>query len=100
MEAEQVILDNHTIKVKEFLDRLLQLLPEPEMVSKKSSATTVPKGLLKWLCYVIYELTLLNDSVNLMAPGPGMDTCLLQQVRRQVNNMDSELAGMTHKIYH
>ena len=27
-----------------------------------------------------------------------MDTCLLQQLRRQVNNMDSELADITHKI--
>ena len=41
LEAEQVILDKHTDRVTEFLDRLLQLLPEPEKVSKKSSATTV-----------------------------------------------------------
>ena len=34
LEAEQVILDNHTDRVIEFSDRLLQLLPEPETVSK------------------------------------------------------------------
>ena len=41
LEAKQVILDNYTDTVTEFLDRLLQLLPELEKVSKKSSATTV-----------------------------------------------------------
>ena len=98
LEAEQVILDNHTNRVTEFSDRLLQLLPEPEMVSKKSPTTTVSKGLLKWLRYVIYELTSPNDSVDLMIPGPGMDTCLLRQLQKQVNNMDSEIANITQKI--
>ena len=41
LEAGQVILDNHTDRVTEFLDHLLQLLPELEKVSKKSSATIV-----------------------------------------------------------
>ena len=98
LEAEQVILDDHTNRVMECLDRLLQLLPEPEMVSKKSPTTTVVEGLLKQLRYVIYELTSLNDSVDLMTPRPGMDTCLLRQLRRQVNNMDFKLADVTHKI--
>ena len=52
------------------------MLLELEEVSKKSPATAVAKGLLKRLRYVIYELTSLNDSVDLMTPGPGMDTCL------------------------
>ena len=73
LEAEQVILDNHTDRVTEFLDHLLQLLPEPEKVSKNSSTIPVTEGLLKWLRYVIYELTLLNDTVNLMTSRPGMD---------------------------
>ena len=47
LDAEQVILDNHTDRVLEFSDRLLQLLPEPEKESKKSPATTVAEGLLK-----------------------------------------------------
>ena len=63
LEAEQVILDNHTDRVTDFLDRLLWLLPEPRKVSKKSPATVVAEGLLKRLCYVIYELTSLNDTV-------------------------------------
>ena len=91
LEAEQVTLDNHTDRVMEFSDRLLQLLPEPEEVSKKSPATTVAEGLLKRLRYGIYELTSLNDTVDLMTPGPGMHTCLLRQLRRQVNNMDLKL---------
>ena len=37
------------------------------------------------------------SSGNLMAPRPGMDTCLLRQLRSQVNNMHSELADITHK---
>ena len=69
LEAEQIILDNHTDRVTEFSDRLLQLLPEPEKVSKKSPATTVAEGLLKRLCYVIYKLKSLNDSIDLMAPA-------------------------------
>ena len=72
LDAEQVILDNC----------FLQLLPEPENGVKKSSATTVAEGLLKRLRYVIYELTSLNDSVDLMEPRNGMDTCLLLQLRR------------------
>ena len=98
LDAEQVILDNHTDRVTEFSDRLLQLLPEPERESKSSAASTVAENLLKRLRYVIYELTSLNDSADLMEPGPGMDTCLLRQLRRQVNNLDSELADITHKI--
>ena len=40
----------------------------------------------------------MNDSVELMEPRPGMGTCLLRQLRRQVNKMDFELADITHKI--
>ena len=47
LEAEQVIIDNHTDRVREFLDCLLELLPESETVSKKSPATIVAEGLLK-----------------------------------------------------
>ena len=61
LEAEQVILDNHMDRVTDFSDRLLQLLPEPEKVSNKSPGTTVTKGLLKRLSYVLYELISLND---------------------------------------
>ena len=43
LEAEQVILDNHTNRVTDFSHCLLRLLPELEEV-----------GLLKRLCYVIY----------------------------------------------
>ena len=47
VEAEQVILDNHTDRVTDILDHLLQLLLEPNKAPKKSSATTVAEGLLK-----------------------------------------------------
>ena len=77
LEAEQVPLDHHTDGVTEFSDYLLQLLPEPEKVLKRSPATTVADGLLKQLCYITYELTLVNDAVDLMTPGPGTNTCLL-----------------------
>ena len=79
LEAEQVILDNHMDKVTEFSDRLLQLLPEIEKVSKKSPATAVAEGLLKRFCYmyITHELTSLNDTVDFVTPRPGMDTCLL-----------------------
>ena len=40
----------------------------------------------------------MNDSVDSMVPRPGIDTRLLRQLPRQVNNMDSELANITHKI--
>ena len=41
LESEQVIAKNHTDRVTEFTDCLLQLLPELKKVSKKSAATTV-----------------------------------------------------------
>ena len=76
LEAKQVIVDNHMDRVTEFSHHLLQLLRELERVSRKLPATMVDRGLLKRRCYIIYELTSLNDSVHLMAPGPGMDSCL------------------------
>ena len=54
LEAEQVILDNHTHRARKFSDFLLQLLPELEKVSEESPATTVAEGLLKRLRYVIH----------------------------------------------
>ena len=57
LEVEQVILDNHPKRGTKFSDHLLQLLPEPEIVPKKSPATAVAEGLLK-RNYVIHELTL------------------------------------------
>ena len=98
LEADQAVLDNHTERVTEFLDRLPQLLQEPEKVSKKSSGTTVTEGLLKRLHYVIYELPSLNDTDDSVTPGPSMDSCLLRQLRRQVNKMDSKLVDIKHKI--
>ena len=44
LEAEQAVLDNHTNRVREFLDHLFQLLSELEKVSKKSPATTVAEA--------------------------------------------------------
>ena len=44
LEVEQAVLDNHTDKVMKFWDCLLQLLPEPEKVSKKSPFTTVAEA--------------------------------------------------------
>ena len=38
------------------------------------------------------------DTVDSMTPKPGMDSCLLWQLQRQVNNTDSELAEITHKV--
>ena len=80
------------------MGRLLQLLPELEKVSKKSIANTVTEGLLKRLHYIIHELTSLNDSVDLITLGCGINICLLLQLRRQVNNVDLELVDITHKI--
>ena len=97
--AEQVILDNHTNRVTEFGIVSFSCYQNRKWShGSHQRATTVAEGLLKQLRYVIYELTLLNDSVDLMTPGPGMDTCVLQQLQRQVNNMDLELSDITHKI--
>ena len=54
LDPEQGILDNHTDRVTEFSDRLLQLLPEWEKESR--STATVAESLLKRLRYVICEL--------------------------------------------
>ena len=60
----------------------------------------VAEGLLKQLCYMIYELTSLNDIADLITPGPDMDTHFQRQLRRQVNNVDLKVADIhvTHKI--
>lgn len=76
-------------RVTEFSDRLLQLLPEPGK-ELKTLETTVAKSLPKRLCYVIFELTSLKDSMDLMELRPGMNTTLLATW--------SELADITHKI--
>ena len=51
LEAEQAVVHNHIDKVTVLLYRLVQLLPEPDKVSKKLPAITVTKGLLKQLRY-------------------------------------------------
>ena len=42
--AQQAILDDHTDRVTEFQDRLLQLLPVPEKVSQKAPVTNAEEG--------------------------------------------------------
>ena len=98
LTAEQDVLDEHADKVTDYTDRLQQLLLVPEKVSKKASDTTLVESLLKRLRYVVMKLTSLNDTADSITRGPSMDTCILQQLRRQVNNMDSELADIIHKI--
>ena len=44
LEAEQAVLNEHTKRVTDFLDRPPQLLPEPEKVSKKSQAIKFAEG--------------------------------------------------------
>ena len=45
--TEQALLDEHTNRVTEFLDHLLQLLPVLEKVSQKASVTNIAEGLFK-----------------------------------------------------
>ena len=36
--------------------------------------------------------------MNSISSGPSIDTCFLQQLRRQVNSLDSEIANVVHNI--
>ena len=98
LAGEQTTLDIHTDKVTDLLERLIRLLPLPEKVPPRVSATAIAEGLLKRLRYVIKELTSLNNAVDEVKPGPGMDACIVRQLRRQVNGLDSDLMDITHKI--
>ena len=70
----------------------------PEKVPQKAPATSTVDGLWKQSRYNVIEPTSLNDSVDSILSSPSIDTCLLRQVRRQVNCMDSKLADVAHKL--
>ena len=82
------------------MDCLQQLILIPEKAFHQASGRYIAEGLLKWLHerYIIRGLTSLNDSADYTTSGPSIDTCLLRQLRRQVNSMDTELADVVHKI--
>ena len=96
--AEQAVLDEHADKVTDYMDRLQQLLPLPEKASHKVSGKYIAEGLFKRLRYIVRELTSLNDSADSVASGPSIDACLLRQLRRRVNSIDTELVDVAHKI--
>ena len=96
--AEQAVLDEYSDKVTDYMDHLRRLLPIPEKAYHKASDKYSAEGLFKRLRYIIRELTSLNDSVDSVASGPGIDACLLRQLQRRVNSMDTALVDVAHKI--
>ena len=68
--AEQAVLEEHSDKVTDYMDRLQQLLPIREKASHKASDKPSPEELFKRLRYIVRELTSLNHSADSVASGP------------------------------
>ena len=79
LTTKHAILDEHSDRVKHFMDHLQQLVPMLKNTLYKllARSTCISKELLKLLHFIMMELMSMNNSVHSVASGPGIHTCLI-----------------------
>ena len=80
VDGEQAILDDHDDKFTDLVERLQQLVSEPDGADSVPAPEPVDtsKPLKKQLERIVKRIRIVDEKIKSIRPGPTVDQCLLQ----------------------
>ena len=90
LDEEQAVMEEHEDKVAEIIEHLQELPPEAKAALLVAHSTDPLYHLHRQLNDMESDLRLIQEEVDTLKPGPGLDSCLLMHLEEQVGSMRKE----------